>query len=90
MAQFGYSDGEASILSVIYKHGRSQRHFLTHLVQPYPLSPSTSSEIMEASIKAAAEKAKNHGIDLSKLPQNLNMNADSITANVHAMNASCE
>jgi hypothetical protein len=45
---------------------------------------------MEASIKAAAEKAKSHGIDLSKLPQNLNMNADSITANVHAMNASCE
>ncbi|KAF5324248.1 hypothetical protein D9619_011402 [Psilocybe cf. subviscida] len=45
---------------------------------------------MEASIKAAAEKAKHHGIDLSKLPQNLNMNADSITANVHAMNANCK
>jgi len=35
------------------------------------------------------EQAKNHGIDLSKLPQNMNMTAESITPNVHAINANC-
>jgi protocatechuate 3,4-dioxygenase beta subunit len=39
------------------------------------------------SIVNAAEKAKAHGVDLSKLPQNMNMTATSITENVHAMNA---
>jgi len=43
---------------------------------------------MESTLKAN-EQAKNHGIDLSKLPQNLDMNAESITANVHALNANC-
>ncbi|CAA7268866.1 unnamed protein product [Cyclocybe aegerita] len=41
------------------------------------------------SIVQAAEKAKEHGIDLSKLPQNMNMTAESITENVLAMNANC-
>ena len=36
------------------------------------------------------EQAKNHGIDLSKLPQNMNMTAESITPNVHAINANCQ
>jgi len=44
---------------------------------------------MESTLKAN-EQAKNHGIDLSKLPQNLDMNAESITANVHAINANCQ
>jgi protocatechuate 3,4-dioxygenase beta subunit len=39
------------------------------------------------SIVNAAEKAKAHGVDLSKLPQNMDMTASSITENVHAMNA---
>jgi hypothetical protein len=38
----------------------------------------------------ANEQAKNHGIDLSKLPQNMDMTAESITANVHAINANCQ
>jgi len=42
------------------------------------------------SLVNAAEKAKQHGIDLSKLPQNMNMTPSSITENVHAMNANCE
>ena len=42
------------------------------------------------SILKASEKAKEHGIDLSKLPQNLDMDVDSITQKVHAMNANCE
>ncbi|KAF8799572.1 intradiol ring-cleavage dioxygenase [Phlegmacium glaucopus] len=42
------------------------------------------------SILKANEQAKNHGIDLSKLPQNLDMTAESITANVHAINANCQ
>jgi len=41
------------------------------------------------SIINASEKAKQHGIDLSKLPQNMNMTPESITTNVHAMNANC-
>lgn len=37
------------------------------------------------------EQAKNHDIvDLSKLPQNLDVTADSITDNVHAINANCQ
>ncbi|KAJ3512410.1 hypothetical protein NLJ89_g3540 [Agrocybe chaxingu] len=43
---------------------------------------------MESIVKAA-EKAQEHGIDLSKLPQNMNMTTESITANVLAMNANC-
>ncbi|KAF8198483.1 intradiol ring-cleavage dioxygenase [Pholiota molesta] len=39
---------------------------------------------------AAQEKAKSQGIDLSKLPKNSDMNAESITANVHAMNYNCK
>jgi len=42
------------------------------------------------SLVNAAEKAKGHGVDLSKLPKNMNMTAGSITANVHAMNANCK
>ncbi|KAF9479859.1 intradiol ring-cleavage dioxygenase [Pholiota conissans] len=41
-------------------------------------------------IKAAEEKARNNGFDLSKLPKNTDMNAESITANVHAMNIDCK
>ncbi|KAJ7498093.1 intradiol ring-cleavage dioxygenase [Mycena galericulata] len=37
----------------------------------------------------ANELASQHGIDLSKLPENLDMSAESITENVHAMNANC-
>ena len=36
------------------------------------------------------EQAKNHDIDLSKLPQNMDMTAESITANVHTVNANCQ
>ena len=37
------------------------------------------------------EQAKNNDhIDLSKLPQNMDMTAESITANVHAINANCQ
>jgi len=42
------------------------------------------------SIVNAAEKAMDHGINLAKLPQNMNMTAGSITQNVLAMNANCE
>ncbi|KAF8908556.1 Intradiol ring-cleavage dioxygenase [Gymnopilus junonius] len=42
------------------------------------------------SIVNAAEKAKDHGIDLAQLPQNMNMTAGSITQNVLAMNANCK
>uniref|UniRef100_A0A8H7XPZ6 Intradiol ring-cleavage dioxygenase n=1 Tax=Psilocybe cubensis TaxID=181762 RepID=A0A8H7XPZ6_PSICU len=42
------------------------------------------------SIINAAEKAKEHGIDISKLPKNLNMTHDTITQNVKAMNANCK
>ena len=41
------------------------------------------------SVVNAAEKAKDHGIDLAKLPQNVNMTAGTITQNVLAMNANC-
>ncbi|KDR72706.1 hypothetical protein GALMADRAFT_761838 [Galerina marginata CBS 339.88] len=41
------------------------------------------------SLVNAAERAKEHGVDLSKLPKNINMTTDSITPNVHAMNANC-
>jgi hypothetical protein len=33
---------------------------------------------------------ENHDIDPSNLPQNLDMTAESITANVHAVNANCQ
>ena len=37
------------------------------------------------------EQTKNHdNIDLSKLPQNMDMSAESITAYVHAINANCQ
>ena len=36
-----------------------------------------------------ATGAKQHEIDLSKLLRNMNMTSDSITANVHEMNANC-
>jgi len=35
-------------------------------------------------------KANEHDIDLSKLPQNMDMTAESITDNVHAINANCQ
>ena len=41
------------------------------------------------SAQAAREKAKHDGVDLSKVPKNMDMTADSITDNVHAMNANC-
>ena len=41
------------------------------------------------SAQAAREKAKHDGVDLSKIPKNIDMTADSITENVHAMNANC-
>jgi len=44
---------------------------------------------METLLKAN-EQAKNHDVDLSKLPQNLDMTAESITANVHEINANCQ
>ncbi|KAJ7261893.1 intradiol ring-cleavage dioxygenase [Mycena rebaudengoi] len=37
----------------------------------------------------ANQLAAEHGIDLSKLPQILDMSADSITDNVHAINSNC-
>ncbi|KAF7317643.1 Intradiol ring-cleavage dioxygenase [Mycena kentingensis (nom. inval.)] len=37
----------------------------------------------------AAKAAHEHGIDLSKLPRNLDMTAETITENVHTMNANC-
>ncbi|GAW00526.1 intradiol ring-cleavage dioxygenase [Lentinula edodes] len=37
----------------------------------------------------ANRRAHEHGIDLSKLPQLLDMNADTITDNVHSINANC-
>ncbi|KAF8157114.1 intradiol ring-cleavage dioxygenase [Crassisporium funariophilum] len=43
---------------------------------------------MESLLKAN-EEAKHHGIDLSKLPQIMDMTAASITANVHAINSNC-
>jgi hypothetical protein len=43
-----------------------------------------------ATLLKANEQAKNHVIDFSKLPQNVNMTAESITANVHAINANCQ
>lgn len=42
---------------------------------------------METLLKAN-EQAKN--IDFSKLPQNVDMTAESITANVHEINANCQ
>lgn len=42
---------------------------------------------MEALLKPD-EQAKN--IDFPNLPQNLDVTAESITANVHAMNAACQ
>jgi len=42
------------------------------------------------SAQAAREKAKHDGVDLSKLPKNMDMTADSITDNVHAMNSNCQ
>lgn len=42
------------------------------------------------SAQAAREKAKHDGVDLSKVPKNMDMTADSITKNVHDMNADCE
>ncbi|KAJ7709024.1 intradiol ring-cleavage dioxygenase [Mycena rosella] len=43
----------------------------------------------EQSIRNANKLAAEHGIDLSKLPQVLDMSADSITENVHAINSNC-
>ncbi|KAJ7498101.1 intradiol ring-cleavage dioxygenase [Mycena galericulata] len=37
----------------------------------------------------AGKQASQHGIDLSKLPKILDMSAESITENVHAMNSNC-
>lgn len=45
---------------------------------------------MSEALRRTYEHAKNHGIDLSKLPQNVDMNAETITANVHAINANCQ
>ncbi|KAJ6568404.1 intradiol ring-cleavage dioxygenase [Mycena vulgaris] len=42
----------------------------------------------EAALKAN-KLAAEHGIDLSKLPEILDMSAESITENVHAMNSNC-
>ena len=44
---------------------------------------------METLLKAN-EQAKNHDIDISKLPQNVDVTAESITANVHAINENCQ
>ncbi|KIK02734.1 hypothetical protein K443DRAFT_5879 [Laccaria amethystina LaAM-08-1] len=38
----------------------------------------------------ASKVAAQHGIDLSKLPKFLDMSAETITQNVHAINANCE
>ena len=38
----------------------------------------------------ADEQAKKHNIDLSKLPKNVDVTAESITANVHEINANCQ
>ncbi|KAF9558566.1 intradiol ring-cleavage dioxygenase [Agrocybe pediades] len=43
----------------------------------------------QKSVIEAAEKAKEHGIDLSKLPRNMDMDASTITDHVHAMNSNC-
>lgn len=42
----------------------------------------------EAALKAN-KLAEKHGIDLSKLPKIVDMSAESITANVHAINSNC-
>ncbi|KAK7031702.1 Intradiol ring-cleavage dioxygenase [Favolaschia claudopus] len=44
----------------------------------------------ETSIRKANEQAHQHGIDLSNVPQNLDMTAGNITQNVHAVNANCQ
>ena len=54
-----------------------------------PIKTNRKSNIMATLLKAN-EQTKNHDIDLSKLPQNLDMTAESITANVHAINANCQ
>jgi hypothetical protein len=48
------------------------------------------SETHEEAMLKANRLAAEHGIDLSKLPQTLDMSAENITENVHAMNANCE
>ncbi|KAG6873332.1 hypothetical protein C0995_000191 [Termitomyces sp. Mi166 len=48
---------------------------------------STASAI-EPALKAN-QLAAQHGVDLSKLPNIMNMSADSITSNVHAINSNC-
>ncbi|KAJ7065439.1 intradiol ring-cleavage dioxygenase [Mycena amicta] len=40
-------------------------------------------------MRHAAKLAHEHGLDLSKLPKNLDMTAETITANVHIMNENC-
>ncbi|KAF7345468.1 Intradiol ring-cleavage dioxygenase [Mycena venus] len=47
------------------------------------------SENAEESIRKANKLAAEHGIDLSKLPKNLDMSPENITENVHAMNSNC-
>ncbi|KAF8211081.1 intradiol ring-cleavage dioxygenase [Mycena galopus ATCC 62051] len=47
------------------------------------------SETHEEPMLKANRLAAQHNIDLSKFPQTLDMSADNITENVHAMNAHC-
>jgi hypothetical protein len=42
-----------------------------------------------AAALAAAKQAQQHGIDLSKLPQMMDLSPDSITDNVVAINSGC-
>ncbi|KAG5641919.1 hypothetical protein DXG03_003965 [Asterophora parasitica] len=45
--------------------------------------------VVDPALKAN-QLASQHGVDLSKLPKILNMSADSITDNVHAINSNCQ
>ncbi|KAJ7231714.1 intradiol ring-cleavage dioxygenase [Mycena haematopus] len=47
------------------------------------------SQTHEESILKANKQAAEHGIDLSKLPQMLDMSAENITENVHITNSNC-
>ncbi|RDB27606.1 Hydroxyquinol 1,2-dioxygenase [Hypsizygus marmoreus] len=48
-----------------------------------------SNQATEEAALKANKLAEQHGIDLSKLPKSMDMSAESITANVHAINSYC-
>ena len=77
-------------IAISCHNSESPRKLLVDLIESiFRDLDQSKANVMESTLKAN-EQAKNHGIDLSKLPQNLDMNAESITANVHAINANCQ